>query len=405
MLRIAYLDCRSGIDGETLLGALLDAGFSLDMLKRTLALFPLQEYDIVLEHTTNKGVRGTRVTVTLTSQEHKIYTWSEIEMLLSSTQIPLYIRNTTLSILQHWVDAAAIVHGEGYEQQAFEVSLQTLVIVIGVVTGLKELEVTQLYASVLPLTNGYIETANGHIPVPTPVTLEILRHVHASWKPIPAEGEVVTPLGAILLATLARFDTPTMTIERVGYGFGAQSLPFPGALRLYLGILQGTEQLANGDADTDWVTILSTNIDNMSGELLGGLMERLFAAGALDVSYTPLQMKKNRPATLLMIVCPLEKGNELAYILLRETTTLGVRMQQVQRLKAQRTPQHIATPLGPMLIKVKRLGAQIISASPEYEECQRIAHERNMPLADVYAVAQQWIANTLHKVANSEYTI
>jgi uncharacterized protein (DUF111 family) len=215
------------------------------------------------------------------------------------------------------------------------------------------------------------------------------------WKPRSTEGGHVTPLGAALLVSLAQFDEPTMTIERVGNGFATSSQAMSDSLRLYLGRLRATELQDRGEADTDWVTVLSTNIDNMSGEVLGGIMERLFTAGALDVSYTPMQMKKNRPATMLMVVCPLEKGNELASILLRETTTLGVRVQQVQRLKAQRTPQTIDTPFGPMLIKVKRLGSQIISASPEYEECQRIAHERDMPLADVYVLAQQWIAKAI----------
>ena len=223
----------------------------------------------------------------------------------------------------------------------------------------------------------------------------MLRRVSAVWQPVSLSGEGVTALAAALLATLARFDTPTMTIQRVSYGFASEPIPSPACLRLYLATLHEEEQQANGDADSDWVTVLSTNIDNMSGELLGGLLDRLLTAGALDVSYTPMQMKKNRPATMLMVVCPLEKGNELAYILLRETTTLGVRIQQVQRLKAQRSPQQIDTPLGPMLIKVKRLGTQIISASPEYEECQRIAQKHNIPLADVYTIAQQAIATSV----------
>ena len=203
----------------------------------------------------------------------------------------------------------------------------------------------------------------------------------------------MTPIAAALLATLARFEAPLFTIEQIGYGVNAATSS--NFLRLYIGKAQDMETEKDGGADTDWVTVLSTNIDNMNGELLGGLMERLLEAGALDVSYTPMQMKKNRPATMLMVVCPLEKGDELAYILLRETTTLGVRIQQVQRLKAQRASQRIDTPLGSMLVKVKRLGSQIISAAPEYEECQRIAHERNISLADVYAVAQQWITNTI----------
>ena len=141
--------------------------------------------------------------------------------------------------------------------------------------------------------------------------------------------------------------------------------------------------------------MIESNIDNMTGELLGGLMDRLLAAGALDVSYIPMQMKKNRPAVMVSVICPVEEGDALAQVLLRETSTLGVRIQQVQRLKAQRTQERIETPLGPMMVKVKRMGARVISASPEYEDCQRIALERNMPLEEVYEVARQTIASII----------
>ncbi len=393
MSYIAYLDCHAGIDGETLLATLLDVGLSLDVLKQMLALLPLQNYDISLAYVTNKEVRGTRVVITFTSQEPETHTWSEIEALLLPTQIPAYIRETVMVVLRHMADAEAKVRADG--NSAYKVTTSELILLVSIVICLKELGIAQLYASALPLTSGNSVNSYSHNTIVSPVTLEILRSSKAYWKPTSAEDKHVTPLGAALLATLARFDTPTMTIERVGYGFAAQPQQPSDNLCLYLGMSQETGQLDNGDADTDWVTVLSTNIDNMSGELLGGLMERLLTAGALDVSYTPMQMKKNRPATMVMVVCPLEKGNELASILLRETTTLGVRVQQVQRFKAQRTPQTIDTPFGPLLIKVKRLGSHIISAAPEYEECQRIAQEYNMVLADVYAITQKWIANTL----------
>ena len=148
-------------------------------------------------------------------------------------------------------------------------------------------------------------------------------------------------------------------------------------------------------AETDWVTVIESHIDNMTGELLGGFMERLFTAGALDVSYTPIQMKKNRPATLLTILCPPAIGQQLAILVLQETTTLGVRIQQIRRLKAQRHQETLVTPLGPLLVKVKRLGSRIISAAPEYEECQRVAREHNLPLMDVYEVVRVAIQNNL----------
>lgn len=385
MSYIAYLDCQAGVSCEALLGALLDAGLSLEVLKQRLAALPLREHDLMLDHVRGEAMHATSVKITLTPHDEVAYNWSELETLLSAPQTPASIRETTLATLQRLITAETKVRGE---ETSFTIKITLLIILIAVIIGLEELSIAQLYLSALPLTSGYVQA-------PTPVTLELLHKSGAVWKPTILESEGLTPIAATLLATIARFDAPLFTIERVGYGVNS-ALPLQSNfLRLYVGKLQNAEAQGNEGADTDWVTVLSTNIDNMSGELLGGLMERLFDAGALDVSYTPMQMKKNRPATMLMIVCPLEKGDELAYILLRETTTLGVRIQQVQRLKAQRTPQRIDTPLGPLLVKVKRLGAQIISAAPEYEECQRIAREQNMPLADVYAVAQHWIATSI----------
>jgi uncharacterized protein (TIGR00299 family) protein len=242
-----------------------------------------------------------------------------------------------------------------------------------------------------------VKTAHGLLPVPAPATLEILRRVAAPWKPCPIEGELVTPTGAAILATLARFETPAIVIEQVGYGFGKKSLPWPNCLRACLGTGYGMQQAGNDEplADVDWVTVIETNIDNMPGELLGGLMERLLAAGALDVAYIPMQMKKNRPAVMLSVIAPPEKGELLAQLILRESGTLGVRMQQVQRRKAQRSQQRIETPFGSMLVKVKRLGNRVLSAAPEYEECERIARAQHIPLETVYKVAQQVIASAI----------
>ena len=395
MSYIAYLDCHAGIDGNTLLATLLDAGLSLDTLKQSLALFPRQEYNISLQHVVDAGVRGSHLTITSTILERESYNWLDIEAILSSAQLSTYIRDTTLKILRRIADAEAIVRDDGTDYQAFHIPASDLLSILDIVIGLKELGITQLYASVLPLTSINTNASYSQSAMVSSVVLEILRPTNALWKPTSIESQQVTPVGAALLATLARFDTPTMTIERVGHGFTIQVPSEGNSLHLYLGESQEPVQQDEDDADIDWVSVLSTNIDNMSGEIVGGLMDRLLAAGALDVSFTPMQMKKNRPAILLMVICPLEKGNELAYILLGETTTLGVRMQQVQRLKAQRTQQQIDTPLGSVLVKVKRLGSQIISASPEYEECQRLALEHNMPLTDVYRITQQWIANTL----------
>ena len=396
--KIAYLDCHSGISGDMFLGAMLDAGLSLDTLKTSLASLPVVGYDLVVENIHDKGIRGSRLTVVTSEQEQPARHLSDISSILYASTLPAPVRDTSLAIFQRLAEAEASVHGTSIEEVHFhEVgAIDALVDITGAAIAVESLGIVQLYASPLPLTSGHVNTAHGSLPVPAPATLEILRRVAAPWRPCPIEGELVTPTGAAILATLARFETPAIAIDRVGYGFGRKNLPWPNCLRLCLG--QGQSLLdagEDGQADTDWVTVIESNIDNMSGELLGGLMETLLAAGALDVSYTPIQMKKNRPAVMITLICPVEAGERLALMLLRETSTLGVRIQQIQRRKAQRTQERIETLIGPVVVKVKRLGNRIISALPEYEECIRISRERNMPLEEVYAVAQQAIAAVL----------
>lgn len=399
--KIAYLDCHSGISGDMFLGAMLDAGLSLDTLKTGLASLPVTGYELLVEAKQDKGISGSRFTVVMTEQEQPVRHLSDISAILQASTLPVPVRETALAIFQRLAEAEAHVHGTSVAEVHFhEVgAIDALVDITGAAIAVASLGIAQFYASPLPLTSGHVKTAHGLLPVPAPATLEILRRVAAPWRPCPADGELVTPTGAAILATLARFETPAITIERVGYGFGQKHFPWPNCLRLCLGHSQVALDVAKdrqGDqGDIDWVTVIESNIDNMSGELLGGLMDKLLTAGALDVSYTPIQMKKNRPAVMITLICAVEAGDRLAQVLLRETSTLGVRIQQMQRLKAQRSQERIDTPIGPLVVKVKRLGARVISASPEYEECLRIAKERDMPLEEVYAVAQQAIAALL----------
>jgi pyridinium-3,5-bisthiocarboxylic acid mononucleotide nickel chelatase len=395
--RIAYLDCHSGISGDMFLGALLNAGLPLETLREQLALLPVTGYQLKLEPFEDKGIRGARFDVALDQQDQPHRHLSDIETILRSSGLPERVRETTLAIFRCLGEAEAHVHGTTIEEVHFhEVgAVDAIVDITGAAIGIEALGISQLYASPLPLTTGRVRTAHGLLPVPAPATLEILRRVNAPWKSCPAEGELVTPTGAAILATLARFETPSIAIQQVGYGFGRKQLPWPNCLRLCLGEAYG---LSSDSADTDWVTVIESHIDNMSGELLGSLMERLLAAGALDVSYAPIQMKKNRPATRITVIAVPEQSEALSLLLLRETSTLGVRLQQMQRLKAQRVQQRIDTPLGPMLVKVKRLGERVISAAPEYEECQRIALERRLPLPEVYEVAHTAIQSAIIRV-------
>ncbi len=393
---IAYLDCHSGISGDMFLGAMLDAGLALETLKTSLATLPVAGYELIAKPFHDKGIRGSRVDVIMAEQEQPARHLSDITAIFHASSLSPRIRETALAIFQCLAEAEATVHATSVEEVHFhEVgAIDAIVDITGAAIAIEALGITQLYASPLPLTSGHVKTAHGLLPVPAPATLEILRRVAAPWKASSAEGELVTPTGAAILATLARFATPALAIDRVGYGFGKKRLPWPNCLRVCLG--QALDLSGDVEAvDTDWVTVIECNIDNMSGELIGGMMEMLFMAGALDVSYIPMQMKKNRPAVLVTVICPVEQGHALAQVLLRETSTLGVRMQQMQRLKAQRTMQSLTTPLGPTLIKIKRLGERIISATPEYEECLRIALERNLPLEEVYRIVQRTIESSI----------
>ena len=394
---IAYLDCHSGISGDMFLGALLDldAGFSLDFLRTALAGLPLQGYALRLEPFQDKGILGSRFDVVLSEQDTHfphMRSLSDIVALLHASTLSPKVREIALSIFQCLAKAEATIHGTNVETVHFhEVgAIDAIIDITGAAIALEALGITRLYASSLPLSSGHVQTAHGLLPVPAPATLEILRQVPAHWKPSPAEGEMVTPTGAAILATQASFQTPAIFIERVGYGFGRKQFPWPNCLRVCLG-RAGKANQQSESADVDWVAVIESNIDNMTGELLGGLMDKLFSAGALDVNYTPIQMKKNRPAVMLTVICRVEEGTALSELLLSESSTLGVRISQVQRIKAQRVFERIETPFGPISMKIKRLGDRIISATPEYEDCQRIALEKGIPLEDVYDVARRVI--------------
>lgn len=394
---IAYLDCHSGISGDMFLGALLDAGLSFESLRGALAALPLSDYQLTHEPFSDKGIRGTRFDVQLPANEQPTRHLADIKQILTASTLSPRVREAALSVFQRLAEAEAQVHGTDIEAVHFhEVgALDAIIDIVGAAWAIDALGLTQIYASPLPLSGGHVRSAHGLLPVPAPATLEILRRVSAPWQPSTVEGEMVTPTGAALLATFARFERPAMSIERVGYGFGRKQFPWPNCLRACLGRPLSASSSDAEMPESDWVGFLECNIDNMSGELLGDLLERLLTAGALDVGYLPLQMKKNRPAVMLTLICQLEETERFAQLLLAESSTLGVRVQQVQRRKAQRSQEQINTPLGPLLIKVKRLGERVISAAPEYEDCRRVARAHTIPLEEVYELARQVIARTI----------
>lgn len=380
----AYLDCFSGVSGDMLLGALLDAGLPLDALRDGLARLALPGYTLDAERISDHGISGTRALVKLHEADSAHRHLSDVETLLAAADLPPRARDRATAIFRGLAQAEAAVHGTSVEEVHFhEVgAVDSIVDIVGAAIGFELLGIDELYCSELPLTGGRVKAAHGALPVPAPATLALLKSTAAVWRPVPTEGELVTPTGAAVVATLARFERPSINVRQVGYGFGQKQLPWANCLRLLIGEAPATAPAHDDptDFERDEVVVIESNIDNMTGEALGWLMDRLLAAGALDVAYAPLQMKKNRPGSLLTVIAAPGDSERLAAVILRESGTLGVRMSRGERLKAGRREQTIETPLGPARVKLKLDGGRVVGASPEYDDARGLAEAHNLPV-------------------------
>jgi uncharacterized protein (TIGR00299 family) protein len=380
-MRIAYFDCFSGASGDMLLGCLLDAGLALDELKVDLAKLALGGYRLEAERVTRRGLTGTYLRVVHGTEERPARTLPAIERIVANSDLPESIKNRSLAVFRRIARAEAAIHGTAVEDVHFHEigAVDSLVDVVGFACGLEQLRIERIYASPLTLGGGTVQTEHGRLPAPAPATLALLAEVRAPTSPGPAQTELVTPTGAALLAEFATFERPPMAIERVGYGFGTKEFDWPNALRIWLGELMSDSPAATSDL----VVELTCNVDDSTAEVLGYAMERLLGEGALDVWFTPIQMKKNRPATQLSVLASPIDADRLACLLLRETTTLGVRQRVVSRSKAEREVRSVQTPWGEVRIKVKILDGRPVTASPEYDDCVELAARAGVPLMAV----------------------
>jgi hypothetical protein len=366
-----------------LLGAIVDAGLPLDALTGELAKLKVEGYSLRAEKTQRADLAATKLTVDLQPSALSFPHLSDLLGAVDASDLPPADKEKASAVFQRLAEAEAQVHGVDAASVVLHElgSLDTLIDVVGAVAGLRLLGVEQLFASPLPLGRGEVEGAHGVLPLPAPATLALLAAVNAPVSEADLSGELVTPTGAALVATLARFERPAMTLDKVGCGAGSRNpAGRPNVLRLWLG-----EELA---ASRNAVLLVETNIDDMSAELLGYVQERLFAAGAADVWFTPIFMKKNRPATMLSLLCAVEREETVVRVLLEETSTLGVRVREVRRHEAQRETFEFESSLGPACVKVKRLPGKKAQVSPEYEACRQLALERDLPLAEVYRTVE-----------------
>ena len=379
---IAYLDCFSGISGDMLLGAMVDAGLSLDDLRGDLARLPLSGYEVRAERVTKQGLAGTKVTVEV-EHAHAHRGLADILDLLAAADLPAEVQAGATRIFTRLAEAEAKVHGTSVEQVYFhEVgAVDAIVDVVGACCGLHRLGIEEVYASALPLGGGWVDTAHGRLPVPAPATVELLKGAPTYGGPV--EKELVTPTGAAILTTLCLGfgPMPPMTVKATGCGAGSLDLPHPNLLRLMIG--EPVEPLRE-----QRLTVLETNIDDMNPEFYDHLMERLFAAGALEVYLTPIVMKKSRPGTLVSVLTEPAWVEALSEILFRETSTLGLRVMEVARRCLEREWREVETEYGRVRVKLGLLRGEIVTAAPEYEDCKRLALARGAPVKAVYEAAR-----------------
>ena len=396
---LAYVDCFSGVSGDMLLGALLHAGVALDDLRAGLARLPLAGYALEADEVSEHGIRGVRARVRQTQTEHAHRRLADVSAIIAAGGLPARAEQRALAIFRRLAEAEGAVHGVAPEEISFhEVgAVDSIVDTVGVALGLELLGVDDLYCSELPLTSGRVRAAHGALPVPAPATLELLKGSDAVWRPIQgAEGELVTPTGAAVVATLARFERPALRVRATGYGFGSRTLPWANCVRLLVGETPAAptprapeDAVEQAGLTRDSIVVIESNIDNMTGEALGWLLERLLAAGALDASYAPLQMKKQRPGVLLTALAAPGDAERLAALIVAESATLGVRLRPVERIIAGRRVERIETPLGPARVKLKLAGERILSVAPEYDDLRALAERANLPLETVAAQVTQ----------------
>jgi hypothetical protein len=393
-LKIAFFDCFSGASGDMLLGSLLDAGLSLEDLRADLARLAVGGYRLEASKVTRQGLTGTHLRVLLESNEDRpARTLPAIEAIIGGSDLSEQVRWRSLAVFRRIARAEAAIHGTTVEEVHFHEigAVDSLVDVVGFACALERLGIERVYSSPLTLGSGTVQTEHGRLPAPAPATLALLAEVGAPTVPGPAATELVTPTGAALLSEFAAFERPAISIEVVGYGFGTKRLDWPNALRVWQGEAlppsQAPPESASGERDL--VVELTCNLDDATGESLGYVMERLLATGALDVWFTPIQMKKNRPAIQVSVLARPGDADGLTALLLRETPTLGLRRQVATRAKAMREMRTVETPWGQVPVKVKMLAGRVVAASPEYDDCARLAAGAGIPLAEVMEAARR----------------
>ncbi|MCI0489781.1 MAG: nickel pincer cofactor biosynthesis protein LarC [Blastocatellia bacterium] len=390
-MRALYFDCFAGASGDMIVGALLNLGLELETLKRELSSLALKNYEISASPVKRSRIAATKFEVRTSPAPQPARHLSDIRALINNSSLSDRVKQTSVNAFERLAEAEARVHGTTIDKVHFhEVgAVDSIIDIVGAMIGFDVLGVERFFSSPLRLGHGSIRTEHGLMPIPAPATAELLRGVPVYAGEL--EGEFVTPTGAAIIVSLCEefIPLPPVAISHTGYGAGSRDPEgFPNAMRLILGDMAEEESLgARSLGSFERVTVIETNIDDMNPQVYGYVIERAFALGAIDAFLTPVQMKKDRPGTLLTILCGPEKRDTLIDMLLAETSTLGVRYYEANRRVLDRAIEEVETRYGRVRIKVAQQHSRTLHFHPEYEDCLRLARQAGVPLIEVQTAA------------------
>ncbi|GFP76070.1 nickel pincer cofactor biosynthesis protein LarC [Clostridium fungisolvens] len=436
-MKILYYDCFCGISGDMNLGALIDLGVDKEYLLNEIAKLNISsEYGIDIRKDIKNGITGTKVDVIIKKQDnhnhvhideehhdkthththeldqdfhhehhnhhhnhmdeqhshedlnieenkthhhHEHRNFNDIKNIISSSELSDKVKSLSLAIFMRIAEAEAEVHGKTIDEVHFhEVgAIDSIIDIVGAAVALDYLKVDKIMASPIQLGGGFVKCAHGLIPVPAPATIRILKNIPVRTGIV--NFETTTPTGAAILAENVEVytDKTEFSIEKIGYGLGTRELEIPNVLRVYLG-----EEIRN--EDTEEQHLLETNIDDMNPEIYSYVEEKLFESGALDVFKTPIIMKKGRPAIKLSVLVNKKVEKKILEVIFKETTSIGVRKFDVEKIMLNREFSKVSTNYGEVTVKNSYYNGELVKSKPEYEDCKRLAKEKNVPISKIY---------------------
>ena len=408
-MRVLYFDCFAGAAGDMLLGALLDAGLPFEELNRALGSLAVEGWDVSADRVIKTGITATKFKVHERQHVHSVHgehnvhhvhdhqhrSLEEISAAIGRSALSASGKARAIQMFKRLGEAESAVHGVPIDRiHLHEVgALDSIIDIVGAVFAIEWFKADRIVVSPINVGSGMVRTEHGVFPVPAPATVLLLKNAPVYSSGI--QSELLTPTGALVLTEFATAfgPIPPMTIDKVGYGAGDRDLKeTPNVVRVLVGEAEGSKTQDPGSRTEMRVVVLECEIDDMNPQIFGVLMEKLYAAGALEVFYSAVQMKKNRPGTLMTIVARPDQREAMTDIVFRESTTIGIRHQELSRECLDREMVTVTTSLGPVRFKVARRDGRVLNAQPEFEDLAKLSTERGIPIKDVQALAHKaWL--------------